>query len=261
MQLVDSHCHLNMLDLDPSEGDLSAVLNEAKAKHVSLFLTVSVDLADHSILANIAETYPNVYISVGTHPNEHPNQLVDSALLESASKHPKAIAIGETGLDYYRSQGDMKWQQDRFIQHINLAKKTHKPLIVHTRSAKEDTMDILREHNAQDAGGVMHCFTEDWETAKKALDLGFYISFSGIVSFKNAVELQDVAKKVPLSRMLVETDSPYLAPVPYRGKPNRPAYVYYVADAIAKLRDVPIETIANETTQNFLTLFKVNATA
>lgn len=257
MQLIDSHCHLNMLDLAPFEGNLQAVLDDAKQKHVTTFLCVSVDLAEHAVLSKIADDYPNVYISVGTHPNEHPNVVIDNEKLALAATHPKVIAIGETGLDYYRSQGEMKWQQDRFIQHIELAKKTKKPLIVHTRAAKEDTMDILREHQANEALGVMHCFTEDWETAKKALDLGFYISFSGIVTFKNAVELQDVAKKVPLSRMLVETDSPYLAPIPHRGKPNFPGYVYHVAEFIAQLRGESIETIAKETTQNFKTLFNI----
>lgn len=257
MELVDSHCHLNMLDLERFDGSLQRVIDEANQKNVTTLLTVSVDLADHAELVKIADTYPNVYISAGTHPNEHPNQAIDSKILESAAQHPKVIAIGETGLDYYRSQGDMLWQKERFIQHISVAKQTHKPLIIHTRMAKEDTLSILRGEGAGDAGGVMHCFTEDWETAKQALDLGFYISFSGIVTFKNAVELQEVAKKVPLSRMLVETDSPYLAPIPHRGKPNCPAYVYYVAETIASLRNVSIETIAKETTHNFLTLFKI----
>lgn len=257
MELIDSHCHLNMLDLERFEGSLQRVIDEANQKNVTTLLTVSVDLADHAELVKIAQTYPNVYISAGTHPNEHPNHTIDSKTLESAAQHPKVIAIGETGLDYYRSQGDMTWQKERFIQHISVAKHTQKPLIIHTRMAKKDTLSLLREQGASDVGGVMHCFTEDWETAKQALDLGFYISFSGIVTFKNAVELQDVAKKVPLSRMLVETDSPYLAPIPHRGKPNCPAYVYYVADYIASLRNVSIETIAKETTHNFLTLFKI----
>jgi TatD DNase family protein len=257
MELIDSHCHLNMLDLDRFEGSLQRVIDEANQKNVTTLLTVSVDLADHAELVKIAQTYPNVYISAGTHPNEHPNDTIDSKILESAAQHPKVIAIGETGLDYYRSQGDMTWQKERFIQHISVAKCTQKPLIIHTRMAKEDTLSLLREEGASDVGGVMHCFTEDWETAKQALDLGFYISFSGIVTFKNAVELQEVAKKVPLSRMLVETDSPYLAPIPHRGKPNCPAYVYYVAEYIASLRNVSIETIAKETTHNFLTLFKI----
>lgn len=246
-----------MLDLDPFGGNLSQVLNEANQKHVHTFLSVSVDLAQHEELCEIANMHSNVYISVGTHPNEHPNQVIDIKELEKAATHPKVIAIGETGLDYYRSQGDMTWQQDRFRLHIDVAKKSKKPLIVHTRAAKEDTMTILKENQADKAGGVMHCFTEDWETARKALDIGFYISFSGIVTFKNAIELQDVAKRVPLSQMLVETDSPYLAPIPHRGKPNLPGYVYYVAEFIAALRNVPIETIASETTANFNRLFKL----
>lgn len=257
MQLIDSHCHLNMLDLTPYQGNLQNVLDEAHSKNVNTFLCVSVDLEHMDELRHIAHQYSNVYISAGLHPNELPGTALDLNTLSSAAMDDKVIAIGETGLDYFRSEGDLTWQQERFAQHIELAKKTKKPLIVHTRDAKDDTITLLRTHQAIDVGGVMHCFTEDWETAKKALDLGFYISFSGIVTFKNAVILQEVAKKVPLDRMLVETDSPYLAPVPYRGKPNVPAYVYYVAEFIAGLRDVSIETIANETTQNFKRLFKL----
>jgi TatD DNase family protein len=246
-----------MIDLERFGGSLQKVIDEANQKNVTRLLTVSVDLADHAELVKIADSYPNIYISAGTHPNEHPHDTIDRTILESAAQHPKVIAIGETGLDYYRQHGDLSWQKERFVQHIGVAKDVHKPLIIHTRMAKEETLSLLREEGARDVGGVMHCFTEDWEMAKQALDLGFYISFSGIVTFKNAVELQEVAKKVPLSRMLVETDSPYLAPIPHRGKPNCPAYVYYVAEFIASLRNVSIETIAKETTDNFLTLFKI----
>ncbi len=258
MELIDSHCHLNLLDLAPFQGDLQKVLDEASEKQVTKFLSVSVDLSQHEELVSIAERFQNVYISVGMHPNEHPHQEIDKAILKQAANHPKVIAIGETGLDYYRSEGDLTWQKNRFIQHIEVAKETQKPLIIHTRQAKEDTIEILQAHQADEVGGVMHCFTEDWNTAKKALDLGFYISISGIVTFKNAVELQDVAKKVPISRLLIETDSPFLAPIPFRGKPNLPGYVYYVAEFLAKLRDIDIVEIAKETTKNFNTLFKLS---
>lgn len=256
MQLVDSHCHLDRLDLTEFDNNLENVFKHAEEKNVTTFLSVSVDLAEHTGLVKIADTYSNVYISAGMHPDEAPGLPLDEKKLSEAAEHPKVIAIGETGLDYYRLTGDLRWQQDRFIQHIALAKKIKKPLIIHTRSAKEDTLSILRSEQANAIGGVMHCFTEDWETAKKALDLGFYISISGIVTFKNANELREVAKKVPLSQLLIETDAPYLAPVPYRGKSNFPSYVYYVAQCLAALRNVEIEAIAKATTDNFFTLFQ-----
>lgn len=254
MKLVDSHCHLDRLDLTLFDNDLQKVFDDAKEKYVTTFLSVSVDLSEHDDLAKIADLYPNVYISAGMHPDEAPGVPLDEKKLAEAASHPKVIAIGETGLDYYRLEGDLKWQQERFVQHIALAKKTKKPLIIHMRSARVDTLAILRSEQASEVGGVMHCFTEDWETAKQALDLGFYISISGIVTFKNANELRDVAKKVPLSRLLIETDSPYLAPVPHRGKSNVPSYVYYVAECLAALRNVEIEVIAKETTHNFFRL-------
>jgi len=249
MTLVDSHCHLNMLD------DVDAALLYAKEQGVNHFLCVAVTLDDHPALTKISELHSNVYISVGLHPNELPEQIITLSDLLPLAKHLRVIAIGETGLDYFRVEGDKKWQQDRFIQHIECAKQLDKPLIIHTRQAKEDTIRLLQENDAKSVGGVMHCFTEDWDTARAALDLDFYISFSGIVTFKNATDLQAVAKKVPLDRMLIETDSPYLAPVPHRGKTNQPGYVCHVAEYIANLRGETIETIANKTTENFFTLF------
>lgn len=246
---VDSHCHLNMLD------DVEAALTYANEQGVKHFLCVAVTLDDHKPLTQIASQHASVFISVGLHPNEMPQHVIMVADLLPLAKHPRVIAIGETGLDYFRVEGDKKWQQDRFIEHIECARQLSKPLIIHTRQAKEDTMKILAEQDAKSVGGVMHCFTEDWETARKALDLGFYISFSGIVTFKNATELQQVAKKVPLDRMLIETDSPYLAPVPHRGKSNQPGYVCHVAEFISTLRGEPIERIAEQTTENFFTLF------
>ncbi len=256
MMFVDSHCHLNILDLTAYQGGLEQVLVEAEQKGVGYFLCVAVTLEDHPVLAEIAEKYNNIVISTGVHPNEHPTEPLDTAQLLKAAQHPKIVAIGETGLDYFRSDGDLDWQRTRFIQHIECAIQCHKPLIIHTREAKEDTLQLMKAHNADAAGGVMHCFTEDWETAKKALDLGFYISFSGIVTFKNALQLQDVARKVPLDKMLIETDSPYLAPMPHRGKTNVPGYVPHVAEFIAALRGELLEKIAEVTTDNFFTLFK-----
>ncbi|MFI4937920.1 MAG: TatD family hydrolase [Candidatus Berkiellales bacterium] len=255
IKFVDSHCHLNMLDLTPYGGDLQQVFVQASDLNVGYFLCVGVTLDDHATLVSIAEKYSNVVISAGLHPNEKPGELLPLSQLQQAAKHPKVVAIGETGLDYYRTAKDQAWQKTRFIQHINCAKEYRKPLIIHTRAAKEDTIQVMQQENAGEIGGVMHCFTEDWDTAKKALDLGFYISFSGIVTFKNAKELQEVARKVPLDRMLIETDSPYLAPMPHRGKPNVPGFVSFVAEFIATLRGEKLETIAEQTTHNFFTLF------
>ena len=187
--------------------------------------------------------------------------MVEPATLVELAAHPKVIAIGETGLDYYRLQGDLEWQRERFRAHIRAAKSCRKPLIIHTRSAAEDTLRIMHEEGAEDVGGVMHCFTETWEVAQAAIKLGFHISFSGIVTFKNAVALKDVARRVPLERLLVETDSPYLAPVPFRGKTNRPAWVRYVAEEVARLRDTSFEEIASATTANFLRLFQPECAA
>jgi TatD DNase family protein len=254
--LTDSHCHLQMLDLTPYAGSLQQVLMQAQEEGVGYFLSVAVSLEDHPKLVSIAEQFDNVFISVGLHPNEAPEQPLDVDLLREGATHPKVVAIGETGLDYYRTSPDMLWQKKRFAQHIECAREFHKPLIIHTRNAKDDTLDIMKTEKADEVGGVMHCFTEDWETAKQALDLNFYISFSGIVTFKNATTLQEVAKKVPLDRLLIETDCPYLAPVPHRGKPNVPAYVSHVAQFIATLRDEPFANIAQSTTENFFSLFR-----
>jgi TatD DNase family protein len=255
MFLVDSHCHLNQLDLSDYEGDLSKALAFAHNQGVSHMLCVSITLTDFPILLNIAESHPNISLSVGLHPNEIDIENEPAANdLIALAQHEKVVAIGETGLDYYRSSGDLKWQRERFREHIFAAKKTKKPLIIHMRQATEDTLRILHEEQADT--GVMHCFTQDWETAKAALELGFYISFSGIVTFQNAQTVQAVAKNIPLERMLIETDSPYLAPVPFRGKSNQPGYVRCVADYIAQLRGIDVVKLADETTNNFFTLFK-----
>ena len=257
--LIDSHCHLNHLNLDTYAGDLSLALTTARLAGVQGFLTVSISFADVPAMADIANQHPDVYYSVGLHPTEQPGYVLDYDELMNLAAAKKVIAIGETGLDYFRNSGDMHWQQERFRQHIQAAIQLQKPLIIHTRAAAEDTLAIMREEQAQQAGGVMHCFTESWDVAEQAMDLGFYISFSGIVTFANAKELQAVARRVPLDKILVETDSPYLAPVPYRGKPNEPAYVREVAAYLAQLKGLSYEELVQQTGANFLRLFKFSS--
>lgn len=249
---VDSHCHLDFEDFRDRMPQVLDAMSQAGVTHA---LCISVTLEDFPRVRALAEAHPNLYATVGVHPDYADAPLVTTEQLVALAWHDKIIGIGETGLDYYRLTGDLEWQRERFRAHIRAARETGKPLVVHTRSAAEDTLRILREERADEAGGVLHCFTESQEVADAALDLGFYISFSGIVTFKNAVALKEVAKRVPLERMLIETDSPYLAPVPHRGKTNEPAYVRHVAEEIARLRDEPLETIAQATTENFFRLF------
>ena len=251
---VDSHCHLDFPELS---GNLPAVLDAMAANQVTHALCISVNLPELPRVMQIAVDHANLYASAGVHPDyeDTPDPSVDE-LLALAGK-PKVVAIGETGLDYYRLAGDLAWQRDRFRRHIRAARESAKPLVIHTRSAAVDTLAIMREEKAGEAGGVMHCFTETWEVAQAAMDLGFHISFSGIVTFKNAKELKDVARRVPLERMLIETDSPYLAPVPFRGKTNQPAYVRHVAEEIARLREISVEEVARVTSANFFRLFRV----
>jgi len=259
LNLSDSHCHLHLLDLSAEEGKLQPVLDRAQQNGVKYLLCVATELNEVPTLKKYSEDYPesNIYFSIGVHPNHAPGEIFSVENLLELSNHTKLVAIGETGLDYFRSEGDLTWQRNRFATHIEAAKQLQKPLIVHTREAKADTLSILKSHAAEQAGGVMHCFTEDWEMAKKSLDLGFYISFSGILTFKNATELQTVATKVPLDRILIETDCPYLAPIPHRGQQNEPSFVLHVAEFLAQLRGVSLEAIAKATTQNFLDLFKI----
>lgn len=251
--LVDSHCHLNFPELISNIDTVRQSMLEHEVKHA---LCISVTLGEFPQVLAVAEAYDNIYASVGVHPDYEDEEEASVDELVSLAGHPKVIAIGETGLDYFRLTGDLEWQRDRFRNHIRAAILADKPLIIHTRSAAEDTIRIMREENAQLVGGVMHCFTESLEVAKQAIELGFYISFSGIVTFKNATGLKEVAKHVPLDRILVETDSPYLAPVPFRGKTNQPAYVKYVAEEVARLRSIPFEVLAQATTDNFFNLFK-----
>jgi TatD DNase family protein len=252
--LVDSHCHLNFPELAAKVDDALALMRENQVTHA---LCVSVTLEEFPQVRALAERYPHVYGSVGVHPDYPDVPVVKEEELVTLAKHPKIVAIGETGLDYYRIKDDCEWQRERFRTHIRAARGCGKPLIIHTRAAAPDTLRIMREEGARDAGGVMHCFTESWDMAQGAMDLGFYISFSGIITFKNAAALREVAKQVPLERMLIETDSPYLAPVPFRGKTNEPGLVKYVAEEIARLRGVPVERIAAATSDNFFKLFNI----
>lgn len=251
--LIDSHCHLDRLEISVEEA-----LQNAKNNDVNYFLCVCIDLDNFTKVLTIAETYQNIFASVGVHPTEKILEEPTAEKLITLAQHAKVIALGETGLDYFHQDTTPELQQERLRNHILAAKQVNKPLIIHTRQARQDTIAILKNEKADEVGGVMHCFTEDYEMAKQAMDLNFYISFSGIVTFKNAKELQEVAQKIPLDRMLIETDAPYLAPVPYRGKSNQPAYVKYVAEYIAQLRGVSTEEIAEATTENFSKLFKCN---
>jgi TatD DNase family protein len=246
-----------MLDLTPYDNQLKNVIHAAQDNGVEKMLCVSVDLKTLPDVLASAEQFANVYASVGVHPNDSYDEPVSVETLVELAAPAKVVAIGETGLDYFRSEGDLQWQRDAFCNHIAAAKKVNKPLIIHTRDAREDTIRIMQQQNVDSVGGVLHCFTENWQMAQAAMDMGFYISFSGIVTFKNATELQDIAKKIPLEKMLIETDSPFLAPVPFRGKANYPAYVRNVAEFIADLREEPLEKIAEYTTHNFHQLFKI----
>lgn len=251
--LVDSHCHINFPDL---ASNMDEVLQSMATNNVTHALCVSVNLREFPQVLAVAEAHDNIYASVGVHPDYEDEDPVSIEQLVHLAAHPRVIAIGETGLDYFRLTGDLEWQRERFRTHIRAAILADKPLIIHTREAAQDTIRIMQEEGARQIGGVMHCFTESLEVAEQAIALGFYISFSGIITFKNATNLKQVAQHIPLECMLVETDSPYLAPVPFRGKTNQPAYVKYVAEEIARLRGITLEEVAQATTHNFFQLFK-----
>ncbi|GDX59710.1 hypothetical protein LBMAG31_05860 [Nitrosomonadaceae bacterium] len=253
--LVDSHCHLDFPDLAVNIDELLANMRENDVGHA---LCVSVNLQDLPRVLALSENHPNLFASVGVHPDYENLEEPQSIQLATLACHPRVVAIGETGLDYFRLKGDLEWQRERFRQHIRAARLCNKPLIIHTREAAEDTLRIMEEEGADTVGGVMHCFTESWEVAQRAMALNFYISFSGIVTFKKAVGLKDIATRVPLERMLIETDSPYLAPVPHRGKTNQPAFVKHIAEEIAALRGISLDQVAEATTRNFFKLFKVS---
>ncbi|MDE2598450.1 MAG: TatD family hydrolase [Rhodocyclaceae bacterium] len=263
--LVDSHCHLNFPDLAVRMPEILANMADAGVGHA---MCISVTLEKFPEVLALAEQHANLYATVGVHPDyeagapdpdnpadEVPTAEPDVETLVRLGRHAKVLAVGETGLDYYRLSGDLEWQRDRFRTHIRAAKQLKKPLVIHTRAAADDTLRLLREEGAEEVGGIFHCFTESWDVARQGLDMGFHLSFSGIVTFKSAVVLKEVAAKAPLDRILVETDAPYLAPVPYRGKTNEPAFVKYVAAEIAELRGLSPDAVADATTANFFRLF------
>lgn len=250
---VDSHCHLDFPDLIAREDEVLATMAANRVAHA---LCVSVRIEEFPRVRALAERHPGLWASVGVHPDNADCHEPDVAELVALAAHPRVIAIGETGLDYHWHKDEPEWQRTRFRTHIRAARACGRPLIIHTRSAAADTLALMREEQAAEAGGVMHCFTETWEVAQAALELGFYISFSGIVTFRNAKALKEVAQRVPLDRLLIETDSPYLAPVPHRGKTNEPGWVVHVAEEIARLRNEPLESIARATTDNFFRLFR-----
>ena len=267
--LTDSHCHLDRLDLSSYGGDLALALQAAKDRGVERFLCIAIDAGNTDACLNIAKEYEDVYATVGLHPmsfdddddrNESENRFLDDNLeawLKEKADNPVVLGLGETGLDYYYSTKYKEAQQSSFCSHLEVAKSLKKPVIVHTRSAKEDTLQIIKEHACPESSGVLHCFTEDWDMAKRGMDLNFYISFSGIITFKNASELREVVKKTPIERLLVETDSPYLAPVPYRGKENEPKYVLEVAKCVAEIKNISLEQVYEQTNRNFDRLFKI----
>ncbi|MHB8849120.1 MAG: TatD family hydrolase [Burkholderiales bacterium] len=249
---VDSHCHLDLPELAEHETEILARMKNARVTHA---LCVSVNLEQYPRVLALAERYPHIYASVGVHPDYENIAEPDVEGLTALAAHPRVVAIGETGLDYFRLTGDLEWQRERFRTHIRAARRANKPLIIHTRAAAADTLRIMQEEGAERVGGVMHCFTESQSVAEAAMEMNFYISLSGIVTFKNSHDLKLVAKNVPLERLLIETDSPYLAPVPHRGKTNEPAWVVHVAAAIAELRGIPVEAVGVATTANFFRLF------
>jgi len=256
MKIIDSHCHIDRVDLDQFGGSMESMLAHAKDLSVEEFLCVCIDLEHFDDVFSLAKAHHQIYASVGVHPVEQEGKDPSVEELLVLADHEKIIAIGETGLDYFHVKKDTAdWQRERFKRHIAASNQSGKPMIIHTRDAKADTIEIMQQEQAQ--AGVMHCFSEDWETAEAALDLGFYISFSGIITFKSAADLREVARKVPADRLLVETDSPYLTPVPYRGRANSPAYTYYVAEKLAEIRGTSMNDIAQTTTANFKRLFSL----
>jgi len=252
--LVDSHCHLDFPDLAAELDELLMRMGDNGVAHA---LCIGVTLENWRRVRDVAARHPQLSRTVGVHPDEASAREPSVDELIELAAGPKVVGIGETGLDYFRASGDLAWQRERFRTHIRAARACGKPLVIHTRAASADTLEIMRQERADEVGGVMHCFTETQQVADAALDLGFHVSFSGIVTFKNAGELKEVARRVPLDRLLVETDSPYLAPVPHRGKRNEPAFVRHVAEYVAQLRDIPLEALAEATTANFERLFKV----
>lgn len=253
---IDSHCHLDRLKLDDYDGSLDQLILAARQAQVSKMLCVSVDLDNVAHCVALADQYDDVVSSVGVHPLDCKEDVPDLSELMPYLNHPKVVAIGETGLDYYYSGDSKDIQQQSFIAHLELAKKEQLPVIIHTRDARDDTLQLMKEHGCEERTGVLHCFTESWEMAKAALDMGYYISISGIVTFRNASALREVVKQLPMDRLLIETDAPYLAPVPHRGKSNEPRFVAEVGRFVADLKGVSVEELARQTSDNFYRLFK-----
>lgn len=250
--LVDSHCHLDFPDLAENVQPLLDLMHK---NDVGCAVCIGVNLEDFPRVLALSEAYPPILATVGVHPESTDAREPTVAELVTLAQHPKVIAIGETGLDYYWHKDAPEWQRERFRIHIRAAIEVGKPLVIHNREATVDILRLMAEEGAGQVGGILHCFTETWDVAEEALSMGFHISLSGIVTFKNAQSIKDVARRVPLDRLLIETDAPYLAPVPYRGKINQPGYVKYVAEEIARLRDIPVEDLAKATTDNFFRLF------
>ncbi|MCG8051847.1 MAG: TatD family hydrolase [Candidatus Thiodiazotropha endolucinida] len=257
--LVDSHCHLDRVALDHYANDFGQFVASTLDRGISHMLCVSIDLESWPSMVSLVESYPQISVSVGVHPNDRERRDPSPHELVELAQHPKVVAIGETGLDYFHGKGDLEWQRMRFRQHIEAAKQADLPLIIHTRDAREDTLSIMQSQGADQAGGVMHCFTENWSMAERALEMGFFISFSGIITFKNAADLREVVKQVPIQQLLIETDSPYLAPVPYRGKPNQPIYVHQVAECVAEIKGLSVDEVAAQTTENYYRCFPLAA--
>ncbi|MGX2967723.1 TatD family hydrolase [Ursidibacter sp. B-7004-1] len=255
--IIDSHCHLDSLDYETRHKDVDEVIENAKNRGVQHLISICTTVGRFEAMKQLTAHRSDVSLSCGVHPLNVEDEPFDYEKLLAYVQDPRVVAVGETGLDYHYTPETKALQQSLFEQQIEIAKQVKKPLVIHTRSAREDTMHFLEKGNAQECGGVLHCFTEDWNMAKRALDIGFYISISGIITFRNAEELRDVARKVPLDRLLVETDSPYLAPIPYRGKPNQPAYVREVCEYLATLKGVSVEQMAEMTTQNVQRLFNL----
>lgn len=253
--LTDSHCHLDRIDLTPYDGDLSAALDAARARGITQFLCIGVSLENRQKVVDIAREHHDVVASVGVHPCDVESGTASVAQLVEWGAPPEVVGLGETGLDYHYAAQTAQLQRESFALHLQAGAEAGLPIIVHTREAREDTLALIREYGSEDHAGVLHCFTENWDMAKRAMDMNYYISLSGIVTFRSAEALRDVATKIPSDRLLVETDSPYLAPVPHRGKSNEPKWVREVAEFVAELRGVSLEQLAEQTTENFYRLF------
>lgn len=253
--LVDSHCHLDCLDLNPYDGNFAGFVDHASRNGLEHMMCISIDLEAYPTMRDLVKGYGMISVTVGVHPNVRDGNDPTVEELTALARDPEVVGVGETGLDYFRSEGNLDWQRNRFRNHIRAAREVGKPLVIHSRDAKEDTLQVLKEEDAGEVGGVIHCFTEDWDMAVRAMDLNFHISFSGIVTFKNAQSIKEVAQKIPEDRYLIETDSPYLAPVPHRGKPNYPTFVRHVAEQVAELRGEAFNRVAETSTDNFYRLF------